>query len=270
MASLAKKFVPEIQSCNEVIGSGSCLLVASVPNCGEEPILYTISNTVAASISTTATTLTLSVTGATQDGVAVTPTPTSVLIREGAVLYFGATNVAVKVSDEVLIATATVVNVDSIPAAIAVNDVANTWALYLLETVTDLPIALEAGEADSKVLKDGIQGSNVQTRIDLNLAISYLAAPTDIAQARVMLRAATNTEDIFFFAAKSSSLVAWGRAKVMGLTESGDMELTTYSTTLSAQAPFAVTYKTADTQVNSSNQLIDLNLALRYAGLPIV
>jgi hypothetical protein len=270
MASLAKKFVPEIQSCNEVIGSGSCLLVASVPNCGEEPILYTITNTLAAPISATATTLTLSVTGATQDGVAVTPTPTSVLIREGAILYFGVANTPIKVSDEILVSTATVVNVDAVPVALAVNATAPTWALYLLETVTDLPVALEAGEADSKVLKDGIQGSNVKTRIDLNLAISYLAAPTDIAQARVMLRAATNTEDMFFFAAKSSSLVAWGRAKVMGLTESGDMELTTYSTTLAAQAPFAVTYKTSDVQVNNATQLIDLNLALKYAGLPLV
>jgi hypothetical protein len=270
MVALAKSFVSPLQSCNEVIGSGSCLLVQLVENCGDEPTLYTLTTTVAAAASTVATTITVDLTAISQDGTPITPiTGKSVTIREDSILYFTNTNVPVKVLNEIKITAGTpaVIATNAIPSAIGVGSNARTWALELLDTVTDLPINVESSEADRKDLKAGIQGSNVKTRIDLSLDISYFASPLDRTQRSVMLKAALGTQDLYFVAAKSSGLIAFGRAKVMGLQESGDMELTTYSTSLSAQAPFGVTAVTNDPLVNNAEQLVALNAVLEYSGL---
>jgi hypothetical protein len=253
-------------NCRENLSAGSCFLVASVPNCGQEPILYTITNTAAAAISTTPTTLTLSVTGATQDGVAVTPTPTSVLIRANSLLTFGA--VTVLVTDEVTITTATAVNVASVPAAIAAAATSQTWALQLLETATDIPLDITSAEESNKRLKDGLQSSSAKTSVSLNVNLAYYSAADDFVQDSIMLKASLSSENFFAFIVKSSGKAGWGLFKLLGLQESGGLdEIIKYTANLSFQAPWSVAARRSSTLVNTPGQLAALNLALRYAGV---
>ena len=267
MVSLASSFVAPIVNCNEVVGSGSCLLVSNIENCGDEPILYNITNT--AAIAAAATTATLSVVSATQDGVAVTPAPTSVVLREGSRLYFTPTSF-ITIKNETTVGTATVVDIEPATAAIASAGTALTWAMQLLDTVSDLPIDLASTTSDRKDLKSGLQGSTIKNRIDLTIALTYFASPLDKTQQEVMLKAALSTNNVYFVAVKSTGLIAFGKAQINGLSETGTTEIVTYSTTLNAQSPWAVTFRTANPAVNPVAQLADLNTVNRYSGLPLV
>jgi hypothetical protein len=271
MVALAKLFEPAIINCQEVIGSGSCLLVGKVPNCGEEPVEYTFEAVAAVAASTVPTTIQVRVTATNQDGAAVVIASPSFVVRENSFLTFGTTTV--KVLNRAVITGVVggvAVSVESVPTAIAAAATGTTWGLELLETVTDLPLDASSTDADRKDLKSGIQGSKIKTRIDLDLNITYFASPLDLAQTRIMLPAGLGTENIFFVAAKSSGLTAFGRAIVMGMSESGTDDIVTYSTTLSAQAPFAIVARTADPLVNTTAQLTALNNVLRLSGLKTV
>lgn len=265
MVSKASFFVADVKNCERVIANGSCLLVGNTFDCSDEPILYTLIAESAAAIN--AETISISLDSATVDGVAIT-TPAEVFIRKNSLLTFTGNNVVTVLDDVTVTATATTVNVAPLDAAIAISDTAETWALYLLETVTDLPINADSSETDSSILKDGIQGRNEKTRVDLNIPITYFASPLDISQAAIMLPASLGTENIFAVAIKSSGLVAFGRFKVMGLQESGATnDLVSYSTSLSGQAPFAIAFASSDTKINTAEQLAALNDVLRWSGI---
>lgn len=268
MSSYAKSFVSPITACDVVVGSGSCLLVAPLRNCAEEPDTYLITNTVA--IAAAATTATLQLTSVTRDGDPVTPVPADVYLREGSRLYFGTNFVTLREDATVTSAAAIAVDIEPAVGAIAAAATAQTWALYLLDSTTDLPINLASSSTSNKKLKNGLQGGTSKTEINLNVDITYFASPLDLAQQEVMLKAATTTEYIYAVVIKTDAQTAFGKFEVQNLNSTGNSDLITYTASLVGQPDYAVTYRTANPKVNDAAQLVALNAVSRLSGVPAV
>jgi hypothetical protein len=259
------------RQCTENLSAGSCFLVAPLENCGEEPFVYTIEPV--AAIAANATTAAFRLVSVTQDGVAVTPVPANVRIRANSILRFGTTDITVL--DETTIVSAVGgtpgVAILPAPAAVAATTTTTTWALQLLEAATDIPLDITSSEESNKKLKDGLQSSSAKTSVSLSVNLSYFSDPKDLVQDSIMYPAALSSENFFAFIVKSSGKVAWGRFKVLSLSESGALdEIIKYSASLSFQAPWSIAARNSSLEVNTANQLQQLNAALSLSGLPRV
>lgn len=273
--ALAQNFVQPIVNCAEAQNAGSCILLAPLPDCQVEPSRYIIS--VAAAVAPGDTTADLQIVAAEDcDGVAITPLPATITLKADTILHYedaatpGTYNTikivtAVDVPSAAAV-TATIVTEDTI----AVTDVAQTWALQEITDATDLPINSDTQEDDRKVLKNGLQGSSVKTDIKATVALQMITNPENKAQFGTLFQASQSSEDIYVAVVKSSGYTVFGRAKVMSYNINGAINgIERVSATLNFQAPFALTYLTADTDIESDpTTLANLALFGRLAGLP--
>lgn len=272
--ALTDRFVSPIVNCQESQNAGSCIFVTRLLDCAEEPNTYTIEAT--AAVAANAEEISLQLLALTDsEGNAITPLPDSVLLREDLVLHFELTAtpgtfVEVKLTEETSVTSAAAVAaaIEPAPAAIAANDVALTWALAEITEATDLPLNSDSQEDDRKVLKNGIQGSSVKTNVNLNVPLQYISDPSNIAQFNVILPASQSTEDIYAFVLKSGGLAAFGRAKVMNFNATGAInQIERVSANLNFQAPFALSYFSANPDINTATQIADLNTLARLSGV---
>jgi hypothetical protein len=249
--ALAGSFLPKPKNCKNVLGSSSCIYVGNLNGCDEEPATTTLEIADVTFLSAGIYSCTLF----TNDD--------PYLLQDGAFLNFINPFCRVQIIGDVLVAGGDVVMVNVLSGSLFVGATSTIWNMQTIDAATDITVNLEAQSADSKVLKDNIQGSTAITRTDLLIPLTYLASPKDTVQQTVMLPAARSDTPIFVVVYKTSGLVAWGQAEVMGLTESGDVELITYT-------PFAITYNTADTLVNDFAKIECLDMLYQRLGLPLL
>jgi hypothetical protein len=257
--ALAGSFLPKPKNCKNVLGSSSCIYVGNLDACNDEPASTTLEIDIATSLGGGLYTYTLFSNGS------------PYFLEDGTFLNFINPVGRVQVIGDVTVSGFVDVLVNVLSGSPTVGSTATIWNMQTIEAATDIAVNLEAQSADSKVLKDNIQGSTAITRTDLLIPLTYLASPKDTVQQTVMLPAARSNKPIFVVVYKSSGLVAWGQAEVMGLTESGAMdELVTYTTTLKLKAPFAITYNSNDPLVNDFSRVECLNVLYERIGLPLL
>jgi hypothetical protein len=257
-----------IEACKTSNSAGSQLLIANTQDCSATPIRYRITATVA--IAAAAVTATLELTQASLDGVVLTTTPASVTLRANSRLYLGTANAYISFPQEVTVTpTAAAVDIDPALTAIAVNSAGVTYAMQLLEKTTDLPINVEAETSSTRVLADGLQVTQNVTGLTLNSPVTFFTSPEDIAQFSVIQRSVLTTSNIYCLVTKTSGNLAFGTAKVLGISYTGDFSDEVASTTLNFQK-WAVAHATDDVRVNSATQLAAINNIYKLCGLPIV
>jgi hypothetical protein len=261
-----------IQACKTSNSAGSQLLVQNTYNCSATPILYTINNTTA--IAANASTASLQLTAATVDGVALPTLPASVTLRANSRLYLGASGNLVNYVSfprEVTInsASATTVDIDNAATAVAAAVTGQTYAMLLVEKTTDLPINVEAETSNTRVLADGLQITQNVTGLNLNTPVTFFSSPEDESQFIVLQRAALTTANIYALIVKTSGNLAFGTAKVLGVSYTGDFTDEVATTTLNFQS-WAVAHSTSDVRVNSAVQLAAINRVYKLVGLPTI
>ena len=200
------------------------------------------------------------------------PLPASVTLRQGLVLWFDdTTKKPVVVASETVVATgATPVTVPINPAeeAIAINSLALSWIMYQIEGATNLPIDTDAVTVNNTRLKNGLQGSDSKTRVNLTSAVELLTSKSDKGIWAVILPAVKGSQNIYAVIAKTSGLTAFGQAQLASGSFTGDIEeLERATVQFNFQAPFALEYLANDATLFSTEQLADLQLLIEYAGL---
>jgi hypothetical protein len=185
-------------------------------------------------------------------------------------LYFGTTNTNyITFPVETVIGTATTVTIDPAVVAIAANATSETYAMLLVEKATDLPINVEAETSNTRVLADGLQITQNVTGLNLNTPVTFFSSPEDLSQFVVLQRAALTTSNIYIVITKTSGNLAYGSAKVLGVSYTGDFSDEVATSTLNFQS-WAVAHGTTDVRVNSAVQLAAINNIYRLSGLPVV
>jgi len=272
--ALTQRFVGDISSFDEAYNAGSALFVGSYEQSGgEEPPLYEL--TVSTAGAAGDVTLEVQLTGLTIDGipVAAPALPEEVTLREGFILYFsndGVTYQRAELLEESTISALapSLVNVEPLELAIAAGDVANVFNMKEICSITELPIASDSQTVNATILKNGIQGSDVKTRTNLKIAVQLISAPNDVAQQAIILPASQSTEDIFSVAVKSSGYLAWGASKVTNFSLTGGIEeLERPSFTLDYQSPFALAFASSNPEINTPEQIADIETLFRYIGI---
>ncbi len=258
-----------VLACKTSNSAGSLLLVQNTQDCSATPIQYTITLTTAIAIG--AVSASLQITAATLDGVAITPVPTSVTIRANSRLYFGLTNTSYISfpAETTITSTAVARTIDPAPVAITAAATSLTYAMLLVEKATDLPINVEAETSNTRVLADGLQITQNVTGLNLNTPVTFFSSPEDMSQFVVLQRAALTTSNIYVLITKTSGNLAYGSAKVLGISYTGDFSDEVATSTLNFQS-WAVAHATSDTRVNSAVQLAALNRIYKLAGLPVI
>lgn len=257
-----------IEACKTANSAGSKLLVQNTVNCSSLPLRYRIVSSVA--IAAAGATATLELNQAVLDGVVVTPTPTSIVLRANSRLYLGTGNSYISFPQEITVTnTPTAFDIDPATAAIAANAVGTTYGMLEIEKSTDVPINMESEANSTRVLADGLQVTQNVTGLTLNSPVTFFTSPEDIAQFSVLQRSALTTSNIYALIAKTSGNLAFGTAKVMGISYTGDFTDEVASTTLNFQK-WAVAHGTNDPRVNSVVQTNAINNIYKLCGLPII
>ncbi len=250
--------VPQAANCSSISNQGSILLVGKLNNCADEPDVLTITNTAAAAINDVS--LTLSSNATIGQGA-----PT---LRKGSILHFGANKAVVTADTVIAIAGTTAVPVEKLTAAIAVNATAETWALLRVLAPQALPINEESSTTDTTDLTNGLQGSEVVTKLMLNPSVQVINRFEDKAVNDVIRKAAKVGGTIYTAFALSDTSHLFGRAVVSGFNvEFAQSDISKPTFNLLMQAPyFSYTmYKYEST----ANQLL-INEARRFAGLDVL
>ncbi len=267
-----------VLACKTSNSAGSLLLIQNTVDCSATPVQYRI-DSVGGNIVAGATTATLTLSSATLDGEAV-PVPASITLRANSRLYL--TTAAnplyttylsfpqeVVITNSTIAPTGTIVTVDPVAVTIPSANFALTYAMLLVEKATDLPINVEAETSNTRVLADGLQITQNVTGLNLNAPVTFFSSPEDTSQFEVLQRAALNTANIYVLITKTSGNLAFGSAKVLGISYTGDFSDEVATSTLNFQS-WAVAHATSDTRVNSTLQLNAINRIYALAGLPTV
>jgi len=260
-------FVQDIIACNEAYNAGSALFIFDFEGeCSDEPPVYVFTTDTTALVGTEVV-VTGTITDRLVDGVSTTAVPAR--LRKDQLLVFSGGSTAVVTAD-VLVddTTSTSVSIKDLSGAVAIGETVNFYSGYELCTVTDLPLSSDSNTVNRTVLKNGIQGSDVKTRINLSSAVQIISSPTDKGQQAVILKAAQGTQDVYAIAYKSSGYMAFGRAKVMNWSATGTIEeLERISFTLQWQTPYALAFATTDTDITTMPQLTQINDLLELSGI---
>jgi hypothetical protein len=257
-----------IEACKTANSAGSQLLIQNTVNCSSLPLRYRIISSVA--IAAGAITATLELDQAVLDGVVVVPDPTDVVIRANSRLYLGTGDAYISFPQEITITgTPTAFDIDPALVAIPANAVGTTYAMMLLEKATDLPINVESEANSTRVLADGLQVTQNVTGLTLNSPVTFFSSPEDIAQFSIIQRAVLTTSNIYALVTKTSGNLAFGTAKVLGISYTGDFSDEVASTSLNFQK-WAVAHATDDPRVNSTTQTTAINNVYKLCGLPII
>jgi hypothetical protein len=253
--ALTDIFVPDISNCREINNAGSSLLVAPLPLCAEEPIVYSVEADAAVAVN--ATSLALNV---------LTPLAVFVL-RKGSVLAFGANRVTVTADTQVSTAgSPNTVPIEPAIAAIAANATADIWGALKVLSPTNLPIDNASQMVNRTDLSNGLQGAETKTKVMMTSQCEVITRPDDRAYWDFVFKAAQSDVDIYALLIRGNDLRhAYGRAKVSNLNEGGQIEeINRVTFTLNFQAPYASPslFDYLDTAEQTT-----LNTVRRYAGL---
>lgn len=198
--------VPQPENCSSLSAQGSILLVGKLNSCASEPDVLTITNTAAAAINDE--TLTLSSNATITQGA-----PT---LRKGSILHFGVNKAVVTADTVIAIAGTTVVPVEKLVAAITINATASTWALLRVLAPQTIPVNEESSTTDTTDLTNGLQGSEVVTKLMLNPSIQVINRFDDKAVNDVIRKAAKVGGTVYTVFALSDTSHVFGRAVVSG------------------------------------------------------
>lgn len=167
-------FERSLESCEEILGEGR-LLVAPLPTCASEPLLYTIELTTALAGSETSADLQVQA-----------PAGESIMVKAGQVLQFpesGGTGNFIAltvVTDALLNDTAPVaVEVETVSGAVDINATVEIFNSYEVVGISSMPLDFQIGTEDVKALRDGIQGKTTKTNIAPQLSIEFFLRADD-------------------------------------------------------------------------------------------
>ena len=249
---------PQPQNCSSISNQGSLLLVGKLNNCADEPDVIVITNTAAAAIDDVQ--LTVSSNATIAQGA-----PT---LRKGSILHFGTSKAVVTADTVVAITGTTVVPVEKLTAIIAANATASTWALLRVLAPQTLPINEESSTTDTTDLTNGLQGSEVVTKLMLNPSVQVINRFDDRAVNDIIRKAAKVGGTIYTAFALSDTSHVFGRAVVSGFNlEFAQSDISKPTFNLLMQAPY-FSY-TMWRYESTANQVL-INDARKLCGLDVL
>lgn len=208
MSNILRTVKTPNQACNEILNSGTVVLVAPLIDCANLPIVHTITvGAAGVAVDEESVAMTTDIVGGTR-------------LRQGTVLYFGSDTLVVTADVLVDNTTATPVPIEPATAAIAAGSLARTWALQKILSPTNVPLNIEATTVDRTDL-ESFQGSMVKTLNNFKPQISSIASLKDRALYDVVFEGANSTVDVFAHIVYSSTQSAIGRALVSGFNSDG-------------------------------------------------
>lgn len=248
--AIADQFVQQIVSCNEYYAAGSILKVAALPDCANEPILKTLSNTGAASAGDEQITLTAA-------------TGEEVDLEKGSKLNFAAE--VVTVTEDALVTDAGVlVNVEELTVGLADGDTVQTYGMLKILSPTSLPPQSSAETTDRTDLSFGLQSSEVKTAVGLTMSVGFISRPDDKGFWTIVHPADQSTVDIYALSVVGGEHI-FGRAKVMNLSITAERKTILEGTfDLNFQPPFA---RTRPYEYLSASERQALNTLRANAGM---
>lgn len=261
MASNLSLFAGATTSNNSIINAGSKLLVTALPSgyIGETgPPEVTLTQKAATAVDVGDEVLIVNISGA-----------TSVIIRDGAVLVFGASETFVVKGTQIV--SGTDFELDIYPATtgntLSGGETCITWGLLALDSPSDLPLNETSAMEDRKDLTYGLQGSQNKVGVAFAPQITCFATPEDTAYWKYIKPYSGQAGQIFAVLYRGDGLWAAGAALVSNLTENGAVNTQVKPTfTLEFQAPYALPTKY---EYLTTEQQAEAQLIMKKAGLPI-
>ena len=189
-------------------------------------------------------------------------------LRKGSILHFGAVKAVVTVDTVIPIAGTVTVPVEKLTSNIAANATAQTWALLRVLAPQSLPINEESSTTDTTDLTNGLQGSEVVTKLMLNPSIQVINRFDDKAVNDIIRKAAKVGGTIYTTFALSDKSHVFGRAVVSGFNnEFAQSDISKPTFNLLMQAPyFSMTIWNYE---STANQVL-INDARKLCGLDIL
>ncbi|MGK7892348.1 MAG: hypothetical protein AB4372_01525 [Xenococcus sp. (in: cyanobacteria)] len=249
MTTHAEAFLSEFENENEILNAGTALFLAPVAVGKKEPSLATL-------------TVGTALTGG-EESVELS-SDIEVILRKDTVLTFGSDEVVVAANTTVT-TSSTTVPIEAAPAAIAGGATATSWGLLKLLSPTNIPINIEAQDVDRTDLNNGLQGSMVKVKIEMNNQITAIGRKDDQALYDYAFGASTSTASLYALIASTDGVHAFGRVQVSGWTKDSNInEIARPQFTIKFQAPWAAAkpYKWLTTALQT-----ELNLVRTKAGL---
>lgn len=217
--SLATYFVENPIPCRLLLNQGSLIKVSKL-GCLEDPPIYTLTPAVA-TIGATSVSVTVSAAVPSSYLAAISAT-NPLVIEKGRTLYFGGTAAVVTATTRITVpATATVIPVRALTAAIAITNTASILETFTLLSPTDLPLTNNTTTVESTDLTSGSQASTQQVIKDLSVALAWNGRADDEADWQVLHKAADKLEDIYVHIYRKGGLHTFGRAQVNNPTRTG-------------------------------------------------
>ncbi len=250
--------VPQPQNCNSISNQGSLLLVGELDNCADEPTVFTMTPAAAAAGATSVTITANSL-----------PSGTARYIRKGSILHFG-TKTATVTEESVINGGggSVTIQVEALSAALLVTDVASSWGLLRVLAPQSIPINNESSTTDVMDLTNGLQGSEVVTKLMLNPSIQVVNRLDDRAVNDLIYKASLVGGTIYTTFALSDTSHVFGRAIVSGFNkEFTQADVQKPSFNLLMQAPW-FNYTTYAFESTANKTLI--NNARKLAGLSVL
>jgi hypothetical protein len=202
-------FANDVLGCGNVVSAGSVLLVAPLPGCSTAPVEYELTPAAAGVLGDTALSLTSSATGT--------------FLRKDSILYFGTTfKPAIVAADTVVGTTATTVQLkQALTAAIATTDLANTWALYSAQSVSDIPLNSSDTMVDTTNLADNLQGAESKTNVAYKSTVKSFFKKDDAAIWKIIQPASQVDGLIFALIIRNGGYHGYGKAIVANFSVTG-------------------------------------------------
>ena len=250
----ADVFVPKLLNTNEVLNAGSILLVKDVEGANEEPIIHTLTEASGSVAGDEQLILTSSHTEGTR-------------LRAGCVLHF--VNGVAVVLKETLVTDSIVVPVEPLENSIPTGDTAQTWAMLQILSPTNLPTNIESQEVNRTDLSNGLFGSMVKTKIELNPQVTVINTPEDRALYEYIFPAAKSDKSVYALIVRSGGIHSFARALINGWNDDGNIEeisrpqfTVKYQGKIGISSPFKYLSTEEKAALNSVRRLSGLNVLI--------
>lgn len=230
MTTYAQKFIAELAPQLVYQSANTALFVTDVP-------------VVSGAISTEPSVKTLTIETATPAIGDTTISLTSdvpVYIRSGAVLKFSSGDPIVAAETKEITSIATSIAIEEITAnPPANNDTHGTWGLLRILTPSAVPINVESQTVENRNYSQGLQSSDIKTRVTLTSDVTLVAHRSDVGFWKVVHPAGMNNQDIFALIVTESESV-FGAVQISSLSLGNEIDdIHRPSFTMNFQSPFA-------------------------------
>lgn len=271
-SQLLTPFAPDVAAaCNASVVAGSRFLIAPLmeraQTCYGAPREFEIKFAAAAAEGDTEVEIYLS-------GSTPAMTTPKVILQTGLRLFCGAArDVVVEIAEDVVLSATTALTAVTVAAdvqgTIAINDTADTYAMFDLKSPTDLSQNDQPQSTDTYSIRAGLQGSMALTKLALQIPLTFHVRDSqDLAYHYSLFPASQSGQRVFCYVAYTGGARAYGNVIFQGLSNPAPQAgIQDGSSTADFQAPYVRTPSRQSVAELTPDRLDTYDLTEKLVGI---